>query len=105
VRVPKAYVEQAQFEKAVARAVRDLAPDLVSVTPTFGEDWSGEPAVFFMVILADSATSRDRLLNASNKVSQAILDRVQPVEQWEVFPYFNFRSKSEQDNLDQPALV
>jgi hypothetical protein len=71
------------------------------VIPTLGNDWSGAPAVFFMVILADSASRRDRLLTITNRVSQAIVQRVQPLEQWGVLPYFNFRSQSEQAKLDQ----
>ena len=78
---------------------------MVQIIPTLGEDWSGEPAVFFMVILTDAASRRDRLLNISNEVSQTIYQQVQPLEKWGVLPYFNFRSQSEQAKLDQPAMV
>jgi hypothetical protein len=78
---------------------------VVSVIPTLGDDWSGEPAVFFMVILSDAASRRDQLLSVSNQVSEAIVEQVQPLEQWDVLPYFNFRSQSEQAKLNQPALV
>jgi len=85
----------------VRRAARKLGPRVVEIVPTLGNDWSGEPAVFFIVILADSATRRDRLLSATNQVSQAVIEQVQPLEEWDVLPYFNFRSKSEQTELDQ----
>jgi hypothetical protein len=78
---------------------------VVSIIPTLGDDWSGEPAVFFMVILADADSRRDRLLMISNQVSQAIVQEVQPLEQRGVLPYFNFRSQSEQAKLIQPALA
>ena len=58
-----------------------------------------------MVILTDAASRRERLLDVSNKVSQTIEQQVQPLEQWGVLPYFNFRSQSEQVKLDQPALA
>jgi len=58
-----------------------------------------------MVILADSASRRDKLLKITNQVEEAIVQQVQPLEQWGVLPYFNFRSQSEQAKLDQPALV
>ena len=105
VYVPTAFAQQARFEAAVARAAQSLAPQVVSIIPTLGNDWSGEPAVFFMVILADSATRRDRLLSISNRVEQTIVQHVRPLEQWGVLPYFNFRSQSEQAKLDQPTLA
>ena len=58
-----------------------------------------------MVILADAVTGRDQLLTVSNQVEQAIVEQVQPLEKWDVLPYFNFRSQSEQAKLDQPTLA
>jgi hypothetical protein len=105
VYVPTAFAHQAQFQAAVARAAQRLAPHVVSIIATLGDDWSGEPAVFFMVILADAATRRDQLLKISNQVSQTIVQEVEPLEQWGVLPYFNFRSQSEQAKLNQPTLA
>ena len=105
MRLPTAFLKQARFEEAVRRTVQSLAPQVVDVIPTLGDDWSGEPSVFFMVILADAATRRDRLLRVANRVSQTIIDEVKPLEEWGVLPYFNFRSQSEQAELRQPALV
>ena len=78
---------------------------MIGIVATLGEDWSGEPAAFFMVILTDAASRRDRLLDISNRVSEAIVQQVQPLEQWGVLPYFNFRSQSEQAKLNQPAVA
>ncbi|HXB70438.1 MAG TPA: hypothetical protein VNY05_19470 [Candidatus Acidoferrales bacterium] len=103
--LPTAFAQQARFQAAVARAAQRLTPHVVGIIPTLGNDWSGEPAVFFMVILADAASRRDQLLNITNQVSQAIVQQVQPLEQWGVLPYFNFRSQSEQAKLNQPTLV
>jgi hypothetical protein len=58
-----------------------------------------------MVILEDAATRRDQLLHISNQVSQAIVEQVQPLEQWDVLPYFKFRSRSEQAKLNQPTFA
>lgn len=92
--VPTAFVQQAGFQAAVERAAANLSPHVVDIIATLGNDWSGEPAVFFMVILADFAARRDQLLQISNRVEQAISQQVQPLEQWGVLPYFNFRSQS-----------
>jgi hypothetical protein len=78
---------------------------VVSIIPTLGNDWTGEPAVFFMVYLADDATPREQLLKISNQVEEAIEQQIQPLERWGVFPYFNFRSQSEHAKLHPPALA
>lgn len=103
--VPKAFTHQQQFEATVRRAAQRLGPQVVSVTATLGADWSGESAVFFMIILSDAASRRDQLLNVTNQASDAIVQQVQPLEEWGVLPYFNFRSQSEQASLNQPTLA
>ena len=103
--VLQAAIQQREFEAAVAQMAASLAPDVVSITPTFRDDWTGEPAVFFMVILADEATKGDHLLRLANFVSESLEQEVQPLERWGVLPYFSFRSQSEQAKIDQPALV
>jgi hypothetical protein len=105
VLVPPAFTQQSLFQAAVARAAQRLAPDVVDVIPTLGDDWRGEPAVFFMVILSDAASRRDRLLRVTNQASTFIVHEVQPLEQWGVLPYFNFRSQSEQATINQHALA
>ena len=105
VYIPRAFAQLSLFQAAVARAARQLAPHVVDITPTLGNDWSGEPAVFFMIILADAASRRDQLLKVTNQVSSLIVQQVQPLEQWGVLPYFNFRSQSEQARIDQHALA
>lgn len=105
VYVPRAFVHQDQFRTEVKRVKEGLAPQVVDIIATLGDDWSGEPAVFFMVILADPATRRDQLLDVTNRVSQTLVDQVQPLEEWGVLPYFNFRSKSEQAMINEPTVA
>ncbi|HXB72365.1 MAG TPA: hypothetical protein VNY05_29270 [Candidatus Acidoferrales bacterium] len=76
-------------------------PNVVGIIPTLDNDWMGQPAVFFMVILSDAASRRDQLLKVTNHVSSVIVQQVQPLEQWGVLPYFNFRSQSEQAKINQ----
>lgn len=103
--ISRAFTQQAQFEAVVAKVAQQLAPVAVSVIPTLGDDWSGESAVFFMVILTDAASRREQLLSNSNLISQTIVKRVRPLENWGVLPYFNFRSQSEQAKINQPAFA
>jgi hypothetical protein len=103
--VPTAFVQQAQFQSAVNRAAQQLRPHVIDLTFTLGNDWSGEPAVFFMVILSNAASRRDQLLTTTRQVSNAIVQIVQPLEQWGVLPYFNFRSEAEQAKINERSLA
>jgi len=105
VYIPRASAQFPLFQAAVARATRQLAPQVVDIMPTLGNDWSGEPAVFFMIILADAASRRDQLLKVTNRVSTLIVQQVQPLEQWGVLPYFDFRSQSEQARIGPQSLA
>jgi hypothetical protein len=91
----KAFAQQPQFLAAVAQAASALQPQVVTVTPTLGNDWNGESAVFFEVVLADGIP-RAQLLSLTRQISQSIVQQVQPLEEWGVLPYFNFLTQSEQ---------
>lgn len=105
MQVPTALVQQGPFQSAVNCAAQHLAPDVVDLTFTVGSDWSGEPAVFFMVILSNAASRKDQLLRTTSQVSNTIVQMVQPVEQWGVLPYFNFRSEAEQAKINERSLA
>ena len=102
VYIARAFTQQAQFFAAVAQAASVLPPPIVSVTPSLGADWNGESAVFFQIVLADG-TPRGQLLNLTKQISQAIVQQVQPLEEWGVLPYFNFRTQSEQARIKEPT--
>jgi hypothetical protein len=105
VYVPTAFAQQAQFRATVNRVTQQLRPHVIDLTFTLGNDWSGEPAVFFMVILSNAASQRDQLLRITSQVSKTIVQLVQPLEQWGVLPYFNFRSEAEQAKINQQSLA
>jgi hypothetical protein len=94
VYLAKAFAQQPQFLAAVAQAAGTLQPQVVAVTPTLGNDWNGESAVFFQVVLADGIP-RAQLLPLTRQISQSIVQQVQPLEEWGVLPYFDFLTQSE----------
>ncbi len=100
VTIPKAVGQRRQFAEAVAEVAEQLRPNVVRIQHEFGDDWTGEPSVFFMVILSDAASRRDRLLTIANEVSTALVQQIAPLEEWGVLPYFSFRSQSEQAKLE-----
>jgi len=41
-----------------------LGPDIVRLRYTLGQDWSGESAIFFRIVLSERASRRDQLWNS-----------------------------------------
>lgn len=103
VYIAKAFAQQGQLDEAINAVKQTLGPDVLRLRYTLGQDWSGESAIFFRIVLSDRASRRDQLLNATNQIATAIVQRLQPLEQWGVLPYFNFRSQSEQAILQEEA--
>lgn len=101
--IARAFAQQAQLEEAIADLKPTLGPDVVTLRYTLGYDWSGEPAIFFRIVLSDRASRRDQLLSATNQIENAIMQRLEPLEQWGVLPYFSFRSLAEQATLQEEA--
>ena len=91
------------LDAAVLDAIGELGPDVIRVFYSVGEDWTGDPSIFFRIVLSDGSTTDDKLLRTTQRVSSHIEDRLEPMEEWGLLPYFDFRSKSEQDELKAKA--
>jgi hypothetical protein len=89
-------------QEQVDRVSRDLAPDVVRVRFSVGQDWSEHPAVYFRVILSDEASRRDRLADVTGLVSEKLFDELRLAD-LEHIPYFKFRSQGEQAMLNDSA--
>jgi hypothetical protein len=96
VNIASAFIHRAQLDQAVDDLKPTLSPDVVHMEYVLGEDWSGEPAIFFRIVLSDRATRRDQLHKATSEIENAIVQRLEPLEQWGVLPYFSYRSQAEQ---------
>ena len=100
--IPRGLVDQRQIQAGVATAAKGLRPDVVRIRYDVGEDWSGEPSLFFRVVLSDGASAEKRLYSNVQRITAAVLDAVKP-EELGLHAYFNFRSKSEQEQLREPS--
>jgi hypothetical protein len=79
-----------------------LAPypsGVVNLHYSVDNDWSGDPAIFFSITLSDEAARREVLSQTSRRITEFITQRLDPVGQWGLIPYFSFRSQSEQARL------
>jgi len=101
IHLPSTAAKQPEINAAISEVVGSLAPDVVYIRYDIGRDWSGDPAIFFRVLLSDEA-SKTRLREVATKVVWDLAKRLD-FPSMELFPYHNFRSVSEQDVLREEA--
>ena len=94
--VHSGYISQEHIANEVERAKLVLGPEVVRVRYNTGEDTSGDPAIYFRIVLTDSASRRETLFEVTEKIRNVFYDELKPYENWGLFPYFNFRNQSEQ---------
>ncbi len=99
---PPGLVYQRQLDAEIKNAIAKLGPEAVHVSYSLKEDSTGEPSLFFRVVLTDEAAQEVNLLHATEGISRAIFNEVRPIENWGLFPYFNYRSHSEWKRLKDP---
>ena len=99
--LPSAVTKQPEIQAAIHEVEQALAPDVVRIRYEAGEDWSGQRAIFFRVVLTDDAAKR-RLRDIAAKGVWGLARRID-FPAMGVFPYHNFRSVSEQESLQEPA--
>jgi len=100
--VSRGFVDQSKLQAAIQRAQRALAPDVIRIMHSFAVDWQGEQSLFFRVLLSDRASAPAKLRETTQKVVTKILAEIKTNELG-LQTYFNFRSKSEQNALREPA--
>jgi len=100
--LPLAIAKQPEINAAVSEVVRLLAPDVVHIRYDIGQDWSGDWAIFFRVVLSDDASKVPRLHKITREVVQRLEDRLD-FSSMGLFAYHNFRSVSEQAVLREEA--
>jgi hypothetical protein len=98
---PSAVSKQAEIDEAIQQVEKALGPDVVRIRYEIGEDWSGQWAIFFRVVLTDDA-ARHRLRDIATKVRWGLANQLD-FPGMGVSAYHNFRSVSEQAALQEPA--
>ena len=98
MQVPVEASKQEAVKAAIDEVVEALAPKIVHIRSNFGEDWMGNPALFFRVLLSDEASKDENLHPTARRVYQLMDERMDALD-LNVHSHFNFRSLSEQRNL------
>jgi hypothetical protein len=99
--LPPAVTKQAEIAAAIENVLRSIGPDVVRIRYDIHEDWSGQWAIFFRIVLSDDAARR-RLREVRTKLMWGLAEELD-FPGMGVFPYHNFRSASEQAMLQEPA--
>jgi hypothetical protein len=100
--VPTGYVHQGHLDAIVKEAGGLLGPEVLHLTYRIGPDSTDEPSIFFRILLTDTAVREDTIVAVTRHIAEVLLEAVRPLEDWGLRPYFNYRSKSEQDRRKDP---
>ena len=92
----RGFARQAELAMAIEEIKPLLGPDVVRLTYKLEEDWSGDPSIFFRVVLSDRASTKIELRTTAARIQDIVVDNLRPVEEWELLYYFDFRSRAEQ---------
>ena len=98
--LPRGVAQPTELIKQL-NALAPFPPGVVNLRSTVDDDWSGDPAIFFWITLSDDAARQAVLSQTSRQITDFITQRLDPIGQWGLIPYFNFRSQSEQANLKE----
>ena len=99
--VPSFLINQATIAKGVKKVEKMFPGEVEFIRHNIGETWVGDPGLFFRVVLSNKAAEvRGRLI--TSKIEEAVDTHIDPLGKWGLFPYFNYRSKSEYDQMKDP---
>lgn len=98
--MPSAITKQPEINAAVVAAER--LPGVRYIRYSVAPDWNGQSAIFFRVVLADEASTGERLRDITTQVIWRMSEWLN-LPELELFPYFDFRSESEQATLNEPS--
>ena len=86
-----------QLAPKVETAIRKLkrSKDIVSIAFSFDNDWSGDPAVYFRIVLSDQAAREENLMKVSQRIENKLIEELGFYTSWPILPYFSYRSASE----------
>jgi hypothetical protein len=101
--LPRGVAQPKELIKQI-NALGPLPAGVVNHRFTIENDWSGDPAIFFWITLSDEAARQTVLSQTCRRVTDFITQRLDPIGQWGLIPYFNFRSQSEQAALKEEVF-
>jgi len=90
------------IENQIEEVKQHFGNDIVKIRYDLDTDWVGDPAIHFRILLPDTvADDDDRLGDVTGRVMDELVEKL-GLPEADRYPYFNFRSQSEQAELKEP---
>lgn len=90
--IPTRWIDSAEVDKAVGEFLKTLGPEVVRVRYNIGEDWTGDPALYFRIVLAGGVSAdRKSFSDAAQRIRDTLFERLKPLEMWGPSPHASFR--------------
>lgn len=100
--VPTGYVHLGQLDGLIKSTLSSLRPEVANVAYRVALDSTDVPSIFFRILLVDEYIREETLADLTGRIGAILREAVGPLENWGLRPYFNFRSKSGQDQRRDP---
>jgi hypothetical protein len=93
------------FAQKVDEVAKKFPAEVVRIRHSFSRDWDGDPAIYFRIVVTDEARRTIPLAELTGRIEDALIkDLALFTSEYSVYiPYFNFRTKAEQDRSKDPA--
>jgi hypothetical protein len=91
-----------EIKSAVLKVEKDFSPQVVRIVHSFEEDSLGAPAVYFRILVRDEDAPIAILGVLAQRISLALMNDARTHENG-LHAYFNYRTVSEQQKLQDPA--
>jgi hypothetical protein len=102
MQLPIAITKQPEINAAVSQVEKLLSQDVQHIRFDIAEDWSGDWAIFFRVLVSDEVAESGRLREVARRVESSLTQRLD-FSLLGLLAYFNFRTVSEQAALREPS--
>jgi|SRR5580704_11689100 hypothetical protein len=99
---PPGYYRESEIKAAVEEVERLMSPRVKWIRYKIDQDWSGDWAIYFQVLLSDEVSSSGKVHETMKEVERQIEERLD-FSQLGLLSYFSLRTESEQKRLLDPA--
>lgn len=90
------YINQEKLAAEIELINQKFSQEIVRLRYSIRPNMWDDPAIYFRIVLTDSSTQEEIYSEVTEKIVTFVFDELNPIENWGLRPYFNFRSESEQ---------
>ena len=93
------------FAQKVDEVAEKFPAEVVRIRHSFSRDWDGDPAIYFRIVVTDEARRNLPLRELTSRIEDALIKYLALFESdYSLYiPYFEFRTKAEQDRSKDPG--